>query len=218
MVSRKVSNDAWFRELDQAYFLELRRDDFLVERLHDVFVGAAVERALDMLDAIFGRTKHNLGLIAARHAAQMTHEVVAVHHRHVPVEQDRLRHRALANDQGVHTVFGFDDLKTESFQDAARHFTNNAGILNNETRFHIQYPTCERRMPKGLRCEGCFWHDFENTIDVEDDHELAVEAVNTAGELGHAGVEVDGIFLAAVIVEFQDLADLVDQQAVGLAA
>src|SRR3954447_14981558 len=37
--------------------------------------------------------------------------------------------------------------------------------------------------PRGLRCEGCFWHDFENAIDVEDDHELAVETVNAAGEL-----------------------------------
>src|SRR2546430_3521625 len=78
--------------------------------------------------------------------------------------------------------------------------------------------SCERRMPTALRCEGCFWHDFENAIDVEDDHQLAVETVNTAGELGHAGIEIDGVFLAAIVVEFQDLADLVDQEAVGLAA
>ena len=69
-----------------------------------------------------------------------------------------------------------------------------------------------------LRCEGCFWHDFENAIDVENDHELAVETVNTAGELGHAGIEIDGVFLAAVIGEPQHLADLVDQQTVGFAA
>src|SRR4051795_5042368 len=67
-------------------------------------------------------------------------------------------------------------------------------------------------------CRHQVRHDFENAIDVEDNHELAVETVNTAGELGHAGVEIDGVFLAAVIVEFQDLADLVDQQAIGLAA
>ena len=37
-----------FRELDQADFLELRGDDVLVERLHDVFVGAGMQRARDM--------------------------------------------------------------------------------------------------------------------------------------------------------------------------
>src|SRR5438477_5096054 len=59
---------------------------------------------------------------------------------------------------------------------------------------------------------------FEDAIDIEDDHELAVEAVDAAGELGHAGIEVDGVFLAAVIAEFEHLADLVDQEAVGFAA
>src|SRR5258708_13167462 len=36
---------------------------------------------------------------------------------------------------------------------------------------------------------------FENTIDIEDDHELAVEAGDAAGELGHAGIRGDGVFL-----------------------
>ena len=76
----------------------------------------------------------------------------------------------------------------------------------------------ERRMPIGLCCEGYFGHDFENAIDVEDDHELTVEAMDAAGEPRHAGIEIDGVFLAAVVGEFQDLADLVDQEAIGLAA
>src|SRR6187455_2541595 len=58
-----------------------------------------------------------------------------------------------------------------------------------------------------LCCEGCFRNDFENAIDVEDDHELAVETVDPAGELGHARIEIDGVFLAAVVVKFQHLAD-----------
>src|SRR5260370_30242005 len=41
----------------------------------------------------------------------------------------------------------------------------------------------------GDRGFGC---DFEHAIDVEDDHELSVEAMETAGELGQTGVEVDG--------------------------
>ena len=64
----------------------------------------------------------------------------------------------------------------------------------------------------GFLCRLQVRHDFEDAIDVEDDHELAVEAMDAAGELGHAGIEVDGVFLAAVVRELQDLADLVDQR------
>src|SRR5215475_3704195 len=63
-----------------------------------------------------------------------------------------------------------------------------------------------------------FRREFEDAIDVEDDHELSVEAVDTAGELGHAGIEVDGVFLAAGFGQAQHLADGVDLQAVGFAA
>src|ERR1700694_4968133 len=69
-----------------------------------------------------------------------------------------------------------------------------------------------------ILCRQHVWHDFEDAIDIEDDHELAVEAMHAAGEFGHAGIEIDGIFLAAVIGEFEDLADLVDQEAIGFAA
>src|ERR1700749_1029087 len=40
---------------------------------------------------------------------------------------------------------------------------------------------------------------FEPGVDVEDDHELSVEAVDAAGELGHAGIEIAGVLLAAVL-------------------
>src|SRR3954468_15431186 len=67
-------------------------------------------------------------------------------------------------------------------------------------------------------CEGGFRHDFEDAIDVENDHELAVETVNAAGELGEARIEIDGVFLAAVVAQPQHFADLVDQQAIGFTA
>src|SRR6476620_2927777 len=57
-----------------------------------------------------------------------------------------------------------------------------------------------RRIPRGmfpfqvgLSCRHQDRHDFEHAIDVEDDHELAVETVDAAGQLGHAGIEVDGV-------------------------
>ncbi len=49
---------------DQPDFLELGFDDFLVERLHDVFVGARVQRARDMGDVVLGGAEHHLGPVA----------------------------------------------------------------------------------------------------------------------------------------------------------
>src|SRR5882762_4495212 len=69
-----------------------------------------------------------------------------------------------------------------------------------------------------ILCRQQVRHDFEDAIDVEDDHELAVEAMHAAGKLGHAGIEVDGVFLAALVGEPEHLADLVDQEAIGFAA
>src|SRR6201996_7382186 len=72
------------------------------------------------------------------------------------------------------------------------------------------------RFGSGSKCR--LRHEFEDAVDIEDDHELAVEAMDAAGELGHAGIEIDGVFLAAVVGQGQHLADLVDQEAVGFAA
>src|ERR1700744_4883277 len=60
--------------------------------------------------------------------------------------------------------------------------------------------------------------DFQDTIDIEHDHELAIETMYAAGKLGHARIEIDRIVLAAVIRQRQHLADLIDQQAVRFAA
>ena len=144
-------------ELDQADFLELRGDDVLVERLHDVFVGAAVERARDMIDAVFGGAEHHLGLIAAGHAAQMAEELVAVHHRHVPVEQNGLGHRALADDQRLHAVFGFDDLEIQSLPGCGARFYERC--WNHRQRDMFSFPASfldERRMPTGYAARAVF--------------------------------------------------------------
>src|ERR1700675_4092869 len=69
------------------------------------------------------------------------------------------------------------------------------------------FPTVSASLPPVL-CRQHVKHDFEHAIDVEDDHELAVEAMHAAGEFGHAGIEVDGVFLPALVGKFQHLADL----------
>src|SRR5580704_6331031 len=64
---------------DQADLLELCFHDVLVERLHDVFVGARVQRPRDMSDVVLGGAEHHLGPIAVRQPAQVAQELVDVH-------------------------------------------------------------------------------------------------------------------------------------------
>src|SRR5882724_548244 len=113
-VSRRIETDG----SDQANFLELGRDDIFVERFHDVFVGAGVERTRDMSDIVFGGAEHHLGRIATGHAAQIAEELIAVHHWHVPIEQNRLGQGALANLERLLAVLGLDDLEIQAFQNA----------------------------------------------------------------------------------------------------
>src|SRR6201989_588854 len=96
-----------------------------------------------------------------------------------------------------------------------RHVLILASVSSNQKR---TFPSSAAICGLVVLCRELRRQQFEHAIDIEDDHELSVEPVDTAGELGHAGVEVDGVFLAAVIGQGQHLADLVDQQAVGLAA
>src|SRR5438105_12563972 len=89
------------RRSDKADFLELRGNDVLVERLHDVFVGPGMKRARDVGDIVFGGTEHQLGRIATRHAAEIAQEFVSLHDRHVPIEQDGVWRAALTYLHGL---------------------------------------------------------------------------------------------------------------------
>src|SRR3982074_1240456 len=132
---------------DQADFLELGRDDVLVERLHDVFVGAGMKRARDVRDVGFSGAEHHLGRIPAGHAAQIAEELIAVHHRHVPVEQYGVGQSALADFQRLLAVLGFDDLEIQAFQDAPCDFSNDARVIDNKTCSH--FSLCFFQIPKG---------------------------------------------------------------------
>ena len=80
---------------------ELRLDDLAVERLHDVFVGAGADRFLDVGDVVLGGAEHHDRRLAAIGLAQLAQEVDAAHHRHVPVQQDRVGHALQARIQGL---------------------------------------------------------------------------------------------------------------------
>src|SRR5215472_11878942 len=111
---------------DEPDFLEFRLDDLLVERLHDVFVGTGVQCTRDMRYVVLGGAEHHFRSVAAGQPAKRTQKLVAVHLRHVPVEQDRFRQLSPASFERLLAVFGLDDLEIESFQDAARHLANDA--------------------------------------------------------------------------------------------
>src|SRR5258707_14028095 len=71
-------------------------------------------------------------------------------------------------------------------------------LESSTTRHVLMLTSASSPIPNGtfplpVLCRHHVRHDFEDAIDVEDDHELAVEAMYAAGELGHAGIEVDGI-------------------------
>src|SRR5260370_27087498 len=121
---KTLRNGETGRRREQTDFLEFRRDDVLVEWLHDVFVGAGIERARDMVDSVFSGAEHHLGLVTAGQAAQIAKEFVAVHHRHVPVEQDRLGQSALANLKRLLAVLGFDALEIHLFQNTPCYFSD----------------------------------------------------------------------------------------------
>src|SRR5689334_19040707 len=102
---------------DQPDFLELGGDNVLVERLHDVFVGAGVKGARDVRDIVFRRAENHLGLVATGHPAEIAKEFIAIHDRHVPIEQDGFGQSALADLKRLLAVLGFDNLEIKAFQD-----------------------------------------------------------------------------------------------------
>ncbi len=55
---------------------------------------------------------------AAIHAAQLHQELVAVHIRHVPVEQDRVRHSVGAGERRLLTILGLGDLEIQPLENA----------------------------------------------------------------------------------------------------
>src|ERR1700691_1234897 len=121
---------------DQADFLELGRDYVLVERLHDVLVGAGVKRTRDVSHIVFRRAEHHLGLVAAGHATKISEEFVAVHDRHVPVQKDGFGQSALADLERLLAVFSLHDLEIQTFQNAPCDLSDDARVIPDQTCFH----------------------------------------------------------------------------------
>src|ERR1700693_52790 len=101
-----------------------------------VYSLAPARRARPLRDVVVGGAEHDLGRVAARQFAQRTQELVAVHLRHVPVEQDRIGQMAPAGVERLLAGFGFHDLEFESFENSPRHLADDARVVNDQTGFH----------------------------------------------------------------------------------
>jgi len=120
--------------------LDIRRSLVLMDnqfptQLQQAFKG--MERTGNVRDVVFGGAEHDLGLVAAGHAAEIAKEFIAVHDRHVPVEQDGFGQSAPADLECLFAVFGFDNLEIQSFQYAPCNFSDDAGVINDQTCFHL---------------------------------------------------------------------------------
>src|SRR4051794_37860985 len=157
------------RRSDQTDFMKFRRDDVLVERLHDVFVGAGVQRARDVGDVVLGGAEHHLGRIAAGHAAQVAQEFIAVHDRHVPVEQDGVGQPALADFQRLLAVLGLGDLEIQPFQYTPRDFSDHARVVDHQTCLHFSL---------------CSLFEFQTSVSIIDQiAPLASHAASMSGRI-----------------------------------
>ena len=94
-----------------------------------------MERAGNVRDIVLGSAEHDLGPVAVGQPAQPAQELVAVHLRHVPVEQDGVRHLALAALERLLAVLGLGDLEIEALQNAPGDLPDDAEIVNDQTAF-----------------------------------------------------------------------------------
>src|SRR5438552_15937463 len=78
-----------------------------------------------------------------------------------------------------------------------RHVLISASASSRKGTFPLQFKFTHVLCRQHVRC------DFEHAVDVEHDHELAVEAMHAASEFCHARIEVDWVFLPAVVGESQ---------------
>src|SRR5688500_10423671 len=125
---------------DQTDLGELGLDNLAVERLHDVFVGAGADRLLDVGDVVLGGAEHHHRRLPAIRLAQLAQEIDAAHHRHVPVQQDRIGHALQARVHGLATVFRLFDLEIETFEDLPGDHSNNLPIIHHQTALHRVAP------------------------------------------------------------------------------
>jgi hypothetical protein len=92
-------------------------NNFAVKRLHNVFICSRFHGFLDMVDVVFGCTEHDHGTISNRQLTEIFEKIYPIHHRHIPIKENGIRHFTFAYIQCYLTVLGFDGLKIQLLQD-----------------------------------------------------------------------------------------------------
>src|SRR4249919_1037706 len=122
-IRRRVGRGAWWRSRDLASARststnsgdadELQFDVkcFPVEGLHHILIRTGFKRRADMRHVVFCGAKHDLGLVGMAALTEELQKLHPAHHRHVPVEQDDVRHLGLTARQRFLPVARFLDFK-----------------------------------------------------------------------------------------------------------
>src|SRR4051812_50166721 len=89
-----------------------------------------------MGDVVLGRAEHDLWPIAAGKTTQCLEKIVAIHHRHIPVEQHGVGQCTTALFECLLAVFSLDNLEIETFENPPRNLADDARVVDYETGFH----------------------------------------------------------------------------------
>jgi two-component system cell cycle response regulator CtrA len=116
---------------------EHRFEQIAVERLHHEVVGARLLRQRQVADVAFGKAVDDARRVAADVRAQQLQELDAAHDRHLPVEQDHVRHFLPALVEGLLAILGFVHDEVDVLEDAPRDFPHHARIIDDQARFHL---------------------------------------------------------------------------------
>jgi hypothetical protein len=106
-----------------------------------------------MFCIILDRAEHDNRLFTTLFPPQGAQEIEAVHHGHVPVQQDSLGHLLAADIQSFRAISRFDHFEAQILDDTGRNFPHYAGIVDYQARFHEPFPhwnTISGRSPKCL--------------------------------------------------------------------
>ena len=94
------------------------------------------ERRADMRHVVLGGAEDDLGLVGMTALTEQPQELHAAHHRHVPVEQDDVRHLGFAAGQGLLAVARLFDLELERLEDVPRDLADHLRVIDDQTAFH----------------------------------------------------------------------------------
>src|SRR5579859_7370305 len=203
------------RRSEQSDLRELRLHDLAVERLHDVFVGAGRDGFLDVLDVVLSGAEHDDRLFPTRQLAQFAEEIDAVHVRHVPIQQDRVRQFFHADVESDLPVFRFLRFEAQLLQDFLGHHADDLRVVDNQTGLHSHPSLSVGRLAARPEetASDCFRpREVQQPGNIENDQELFFETVDSGAEFTPQRVQGRRVALEPGSRQAQHFADLVDAQ------